>query len=1163
MKKISTIILLVVLQITVYAQINPNTLLPEVLPKNPQAFQFSQYGDIPVGKYTGRPNVTIPLYTIPAKGLSIPLSLSYISNGLKVVEEAGWTGLGWVLEGEGTIIQNVQGSDDYGFYKYRQHPDLDCMLQFQTGLNPEVFWLNKTPIYLEENSNLAYIGFRNCGFTDQFANGIFDTTPDKYTFSFLGYTGEFVLDWKTGKFECITNKNIKIISSDENSYTLPQSYVIIVPEGHRFMFSLKEETQAIAHYCTTETNPLSSTVDVTNSYEKSSRVYKLTQIVTNEGDIVTFDYMLTSVSKNLPVISTTFTDYQQLVPSNQLGFPLTDGEVITRLATQQPYSYLSAINFTGGSVKFITSTRTDIKEARKLDKIEIRSTGGGYVKNFTFNYDYFTSSVSTTNWDSYLNFNSYSSGKTNLELTQRLKLISVGEDGINPYKFSYNTQLLPRKTSYGVDFWGYYNGALNNKSLMPNIYSFNLEQNNLRYAKYQDNNKSPSIACKAGILEKITYPTGGYTTFDWEMNVFDNVGIPDFTYDAVKRISLSTTGINLAQSVYLEADYTLFTGGASLSTRGCTDPQAYANCYIKIQIFKPELMAYLQTLGGLNSYGLNGVMGMKGFTDGTNSLYNTYIKEVIYLRKNYNDPIEQFLSGLSYNFPKGIIVFEVRGGCGTYDGINNSSQANLNLTYKAITPLPQISIGGGLRVSSITSFSNGGQISSKKKYQYDGGKLMSPPILLSKRSYQYLWPQYQSGGGHTENGFLGDKCVLSSGSIVSPETALGSFVGYDKVTETQIANDDQNVSNGSVEEYYYNVPASSTTIGDGAYTNLAIPAPAKFPRNGSLKNKNLKNKAGQDILKEAYTYHEIINDINWNMKVAEQGNYKISYGSSVYYKPNYLICIYPIFQKECLLKSITTEEIFPNSTTIKKVEEKFYDNYNQLSKNILTYTGGAVDEINYLYPYSYGSGDSNYSILQLMTQNNSISNVIEQKTFRNNELLGSQRYDFYRRLNSNGYQYPDVFHKKSVKTFKGNQTVGKQINFTRFDSKGNVLELEFEGKYTSYLYGYSLTVPIAVIDNIQYATIPSDLISSLQSKTDTGTESEVLNALTLLRTSVVLQNAQMTSYAYKPLVGVTAVIQPNGAKTTYQFDDNGRLEFIKDDKGNIESEFKYNYKLNP
>ena len=90
-------------------------------PPTPQAAQFIRYGEIPVGHTTGVPQIEIPIYTISAGLIDIPISISYHASGFKVNDVASPVGLGWVLNANGWLISRiVQGIPDH-YSKYKDY----------------------------------------------------------------------------------------------------------------------------------------------------------------------------------------------------------------------------------------------------------------------------------------------------------------------------------------------------------------------------------------------------------------------------------------------------------------------------------------------------------------------------------------------------------------------------------------------------------------------------------------------------------------------------------------------------------------------------------------------------------------------------------------------------------------------------------------------------------------------------------------------------------------------------------------------------------------------------------------------------------------------------------------------------------------------------------
>ena len=69
-----------------------------------------------------------------------------------------------------------------------------------------------------------------------------------------------------------------------------------------------------------------------------------------------------------------------------------------------------------------------------------------------------------------------------------------------------------------------------------------------------------------------------------------------------------------------------------------------------------------------------------------------------------------------------------------------------------------------------------------------------------------------------------------------------------------------------------------------------------------------------------------------------------------------------------------------------------------------------------------------------------------------------------------------------------------------------------------------------------------------------------MNAEELFSILSDIQGALVTVYEFKPLIGVTKTIMPNGTVNTYEYDALGRLVKIYDHHGTVTQQFQYNYK---
>jgi YD repeat-containing protein len=115
-----------------------------------------------------------------------------------------------------------------------------------------------------------------------------------------------------------------------------------------------------------------------------------------------------------------------------------------------------------------------------------------------------------------------------------------------------------------------------------------------------------------------------------------------------------------------------------------------------------------------------------------------------------------------------------------------------------------------------------------------------------------------------------------------------------------------------------------------------------------------------------------------------------------------------------------------------------------------------------------------------------------------------------------------------------------------------------DGVVTSYIWGYNKQYPVARVENATYAQamgVPGFNMSAID---DPASAQDILDEIDKIR--IGLPDAQVTTYTYKPLIGVSAIVDPKGYKTTYFYDGFGRLQYVKDQDGNVLGENEYHYK---
>lgn len=167
------------------------------------------------------------------------------------------------------------------------------------------------------------------------------------------------------------------------------------------------------------------------------------------------------------------------------------------------YSYQG---FQFNNYVFLGGLNTIVREP-KLDNIILIDKNNIQINKFEFLYSIKGGVVAT---------NSY----------PRLFLDKVVEIGKPAYVFDYYIDpldLLPRPSTCAIDHWGFWNGKVNNDS--GNFHSFNLIPNTDftpagDYSFTSDIRDPFFLFSIKGMLKKITYPTQGYSEFEYEPHTY-------------------------------------------------------------------------------------------------------------------------------------------------------------------------------------------------------------------------------------------------------------------------------------------------------------------------------------------------------------------------------------------------------------------------------------------------------------------------------------------------------------------------------------------------------------------------------------------------------------------------------------------------------------------
>jgi YD repeat-containing protein len=1075
-------LLLVFSSVKMIAQDNTNKFLPNIVPPSPIANELGKFGNVPVGMFTGAANITVPLITFKTKDLDSPMSLFYGSNGIKVDEVSSNVGLGWNLNFGGVITRTVRDKSD----------------ETQTAIYP--------PDDLPNATNATRIQFFKAAGQDNA-----DTESDVYSFNFNGNSGKFVYD-KNRMPVLVNNQKIKIkrIGNDNADFLLTTT------NGIKYHFTEKETTafrsQGEGH-------------SVING---SITAWYLSKIVHPNGSEINLTYESMNMDYTASNSQTLTMSYPQ-IQNDCNGGVYTSAPTLSGIISYnmkvigKRVNKIYSNNNSDGYVTFAytaSGVNEEVQGNSKIESISQYNADGLVIEKINFNY------LKTANERVFL---------------QNITFI----DPTKKYAFEYINQAgFPKRLATSQDHWGYYNGKENTNLVPKNIADFNIGLNNIDYDG-ADKEPNGSFA-KIGLLNKIIYPTKGYTEFDYESNTYwgDITTYPEKTNVTRVRSKEDTDREDKSYEIPSPIDQRIdFIGSVTYvseqairyddNNNPIEDPQNTGHFNASIAITCTDAPEVFLPFYEISQFGTP--YNHEGGFNFINSKTDQPVDNIFYFDAQ---------AGKNY-----ILTFHK-------NGIRIS--ARVNYTYYATVPVTTATNieTGGVRIKSTKDFAEPSTKPNYKRYYYahkddinhsSGDKGKAPfymDISLHRKMCQIGDGQLGVACSFSDTSDL----VVSSSSIISLFDTGSSNCFYKYVTVSEGGDAFEN--GGEMKEfivhrdYLGNIVLGQVEIKSAPLTNfgwdngLEIKSQVFQKKNGSASFVVVAENENKYKLDTSYSNEVKAYAVRKNFdELCPIAQTVANFSIMEYKTKSYWFYLESSVSKKYDLNGL-------NPIPIETTTTYGYTNPVHLQLTSQS-TGSSLKETletKYYYPQDLAMAAEPF--VTDMIENNRIDTPLKTETYRSSIKQSEQKTKYAKDATTGNLLLPKfIYAAKFPNSLPTADFLERKITYDKYDDVGNILQYTLEsGTPVAIIWGYNKTKPIAKVENATY---------------DQASAAYATNENTFRNS---LPNAMVTTYTYIPLVGIKTITDPKGQVTTYDYDEFNRLKLVKDAQGNILTENQYHYK---
>ncbi|HEY9005387.1 MAG TPA: hypothetical protein VIM75_04590 [Ohtaekwangia sp.] len=1172
--------------ITLYAQDNARNAPPEdtgmdplkaradIIPHSPEVEAMAKYGVLPVTQYTGMPQISVPIFELKASGLTIPFALSYNYNGFKPLETATWCGLGWNLQGGGSIVKIIKGQLDDTRNPGSNYDDL----VYPTAMT----WSQP--------------------FCYNVALGQIDAESDIYIFNIGQYSGKFILI--KGEAHLFPFQNIKIRST-------ATGFKMIDDKGNIYLFD-----------------------DTETTFTKGSEIpvhtssWQISKIITADRKD-TISYLYSDYSFRQP---STFTDRCVIDSRNYTG-QSSSGETFSRAYAEGDHinaKVLSTVISRYGTISFMGSSeeRLDIvagEGAKALDRVSVRGPqGSSFQKDIVLVHGYFGGNSKLKLKEVYeMRYDNSSEFAT--PVTDQ------------HYKFEYYNEgnSLSTDLADGVDYWGYYNGA-NNTNLFPKdknlFYGAAADRNaNISYSirgmiksiEYPTGGRSTfdfeqnqsgkryvtSNFTAASIESDVSFDSNnqknGYTevfksfTLNKAQVVHFNYGDLDENKNPTRPVVRIYKDRTTSPPVYTSPVYT--SGGENLTGSQFLEEGKY---FFSVSS-EPGLVGIDGTFTTYGILNYDDYQVINTLADGPGlrikqiSSYSNGSTIPAFIKQySYNDGVELMKtalttgSNLSHNcagYYNSSYVASVRSAL--------SDLAESQFYYREVTESTQDNTRTGKTVYTFGTESS--QLLDVKQlsqtdYKYTGSGFV--PVRASASQYQLTIKEAFTG-------FTVNKAVTVlpadystrleyCSQLVSPDVTQPSLLMdiYEVSDPYTLTSDYTQIKNTKETVYSDDGSATYTSESNYFYDNASHIYPTR------IVTSNSKGEQITQELKYALDYNFGTCSLPATIDTNFQNDMQSAMGVLNASLANLINALAPYqpYEKKYLTDS--------NGNFIDKnghPVDKDHPLVDITQSNRQTFTSVANQ-------YNHCQADFQSAVSTAITNRNNALNAYSSclnTTIANSSLTGWQQAIAWMQLNnvvspviekymsikkSDGNEYLllatrneyGILNAKSaeVVSIKQTETVGgllktsfladvesnykAQLTFTYDQDLNLVSQQRKDDAPIVYLYGYKQNYPVAEIRNATFTQVLTALgMTASQYRTESQASSPSANYLSKINAlRQNLKGSLLTVYLHNPLIGITSMSDANNVTTYYEYDVLGRLKFVKDGNQDIVKKYEYHYK---